>query len=170
MRDSACHFPHCLTSGLFTHPAPSAHARSEALRNLPRLESSDFAHFLELASFVTAFARLRQKQLRPEGSEEEQGIRQDGAEAAAAVVASPFAGISATMGWETFHFVHGLWLSQLDVPTRQELFLSLGRPSLPLSRLITVPPPRAVTLSRPSGVTSSSGGCSMLQPRFSRTC
>ena len=34
--------------------------------------------------------------------------------------ASPFACISSTMGWETFHLVHMLWLSQLDVPDRSE--------------------------------------------------
>jgi hypothetical protein len=32
--------------------------------------------------------------------------------------ASPFSGISATCGWETFHLVHRCWISQLDVPDR----------------------------------------------------
>lgn len=34
---------------------------------------------------------------------------------------SPFAPISATMGWETFHLVITTWLSQIDLPARSEL-------------------------------------------------
>ena len=30
---------------------------------------------------------------------------------------SPFAAISATMGWETFHTVQMLWLNVIDLPT-----------------------------------------------------
>ena len=31
---------------------------------------------------------------------------------------SPFASVSATMGWETFHLVQILWMSQVDVPKK----------------------------------------------------
>ncbi len=33
---------------------------------------------------------------------------------------SPFAGVSSTMGWETFHLVQTLWMGQIDVPTKSD--------------------------------------------------
>lgn len=31
---------------------------------------------------------------------------------------SPFAAISATMGWETFHMVHVLWIAMAELPAK----------------------------------------------------
>ena len=32
--------------------------------------------------------------------------------------ASPYASISATLGWETFHLVHTLWLGLMELPVK----------------------------------------------------
>ena len=32
--------------------------------------------------------------------------------------ASPYASISATLGWETFHMVHTLWLGLMELPVK----------------------------------------------------
>lgn len=44
----------------------------------------------------------------PEGSRKDEG--QEG------VAESPFACVSAIMGWETFHMVHVLWIGLVDMP------------------------------------------------------
>ena len=44
----------------------------------------------------------------PEGSRKDEG--QEGG------VESPFACVSAIMGWETFHMVHVLWIGLVDMP------------------------------------------------------
>ncbi len=44
----------------------------------------------------------------PEGSRKDEG-QEGGAE-------SPFACVSAIMGWETFHMVHVLWIGLVDMP------------------------------------------------------
>ena len=41
----------------------------------------------------------------PEGSRKEEGVSE-----------SPFACVSAIMGWETFHMVHVLWIGLVDMP------------------------------------------------------
>ncbi len=44
-------------------------------------------------------------------------LREDGTRSRASIVeTSPFASISATMGWETFHLVQSVWLVTIDLP------------------------------------------------------
>lgn len=49
-------------------------------------------------------------------NEQKMHRRQGAGDAADAPEQSPFAAISATMGWETFHMVQSLWLGIIDLP------------------------------------------------------
>ena len=79
---------------------------------ISRLEPADFANFLSVARLFTGFVRATH--------EERAAAKTAAGEEPKDDEPSPFACISATMGWETFHLVHMLWLSQLDIPDKSD--------------------------------------------------
>ena len=96
---------------------------------ISRLEAADFTNFLTTASLFTGFVRLTNpdKKASPplpppataapiEGNAE--GV--DVAPPPPPPPPSPFACLSATMGWETFRMVHILWIGQLEVPAKSD--------------------------------------------------
>ena len=96
---------------------------------LSRLEPADFNNFLAATTLFTGFVRIKQEVALAAAAPPAAAAAAEAAavvvavaevEGVAEVVASPFACIGATMGWETFHLVHSLWLSQLDVPAKSD--------------------------------------------------
>ncbi|KAK9830387.1 hypothetical protein WJX72_011470 [[Myrmecia] bisecta] len=93
--------------------------------NISRLDRVDFLRFLRLAHFFTAFLRMRQERdyKAQHAAKKAAPAAAPGPEAdaeAAKAALSPFACISATMGFETFHMVQVLWLGIIDMPTKSE--------------------------------------------------
>ena len=57
--------------------------------------------------------------IREQRKAEKENLQNDAAETLNSGIKdgeSPFAAISATMGWETFHMVHTIWLGIIDLP------------------------------------------------------
>lgn len=77
---------------------------------LSTLDRIDFAKFLQLATFVTLYVRKKQ----------ERQVRSSSKDSSPTSQGSPYGGISATMGWETFHLVQVLWTGQIDIPTKSD--------------------------------------------------
>ncbi|KAL0021485.1 hypothetical protein WJX79_010302 [Trebouxia sp. C0005] len=103
--------------------------------HISRLSRDAFVCFFRFAKLATAFVRIQQdkamkqkqeakKQQQPPvnnglkaGSRPDadpEGLRKD--EGQEEVSESPFACVSAIMGWETFHMVHVLWIGLVDMP------------------------------------------------------
>lgn len=60
--------------------------------------------------------KVRALKAKSKATKENVEVPMRGADPAAASAASPFAAISATMGWDTLHLVQSLWLSTIDLP------------------------------------------------------
>ena len=55
--------------------------------------------------------------------------------------ASPYASISATLGWETFHMVHTLWLGLMELPVKapdKDWDMQVSTKTAPLGRMRTL--------------------------------
>lgn len=59
---------------------------------------------------------VQERRLRERRQQAEEGRLEDEEEEEE----SPFAAISATMGWETFHMVQALWLNAVDLPPNSQ--------------------------------------------------
>eukprot|EP00891_Asterochloris_glomerata_P008793 jgi/Astpho2/8793/Aster-05348 len=113
--------------------------------HISRLGRQDFAQFFRLARTMTAFVRIKQetaaverRQLQQEKQRQGHTVDTDATSKAVAEQqpglaeadgggpspdkeqngASPYASISATLGWETFHMVHTLWLGLMELPVK----------------------------------------------------
>ncbi|KAK9842310.1 hypothetical protein WJX81_005935 [Elliptochloris bilobata] len=88
--------------------------------HISRRTVDDFHRFLRVTRFFTSFVRLREERRhKAEQARRKAAGGSAGADPAAEEeAASPFAAISATMGWETFFMVQMLWLGAADLPPR----------------------------------------------------
>ncbi|BDA45591.1 Topoisomerase 1-associated factor 1 at N-terminal half [Coccomyxa sp. Obi] len=78
--------------------------------NISRLSEDDFLRFFKLAGFFTRFVRQQQEEVQKEQR------KNRGSAQVNATDTSPFASISATMGWEMFHLVQSVWHAIIDLP------------------------------------------------------
>lgn len=104
------------------------HRELEPGLGISRLEAADFSNFLSVASLFTGFVHIKNhgnKDAAPPSTEPAVAVEAEGGlEPTTATVtqpqSSPFACLSATMGWETFRMVHILWINQLEVPPKSD--------------------------------------------------
>lgn len=62
--------------------------------------------------------RIWQENLIREKRKDKENAKDAGVDPDEMEETSPFATIAATMGWDTFHLVHSLWLSIVDLPNK----------------------------------------------------
>ncbi|GAX82511.1 hypothetical protein CEUSTIGMA_g9938.t1 [Chlamydomonas eustigma] len=101
---------------------PAVRKELEPGIGLSKLTAKDFHNFLSLSWVITGYVRMT-KQGHPQVSPLTANAREEKEDQTSSEhvnAVSPFACISSTMGWDTFHLVHKLWLSQLDVPARSD--------------------------------------------------
>ncbi|CAD7696779.1 unnamed protein product [Ostreobium quekettii] len=77
------------------------------------LQRDDFLHYLKVARFFIQYVCLKLER----SSSAHTSINKDPTSQS---TTSPFSCISATVGWELFHMVRVMWLSQTDIPGKSE--------------------------------------------------